>query len=210
MQSTRALTRSTLGLILAILGGSLSCHGIILTPTSYTYTNGGPHANYPDPGRVELTDGHTFNIAWGGGAPINAGDVVGLSGWDGRAPGIAFAFASTVTITDVTVWAADSDGAAAVYLPTSITLSTPGGFSQVFPVTNPVGSGSTVPIALSGFSVTTNSLTVSLTPAPANRWTMLSEVEFASNIPEPGQTAVLMAAGSALGACLWRRQRRVS
>jgi hypothetical protein len=129
-----------------------------------------------------------------------------LVGWQSRNPGVQFNFGAMATISSVTVWAADSDGQAGVALPTLINVRTlSGSFSQDFSITNPVGNGNTVPIELSGFSVTTDALIISATRDPLNNnWTMFSEVEFVSAIPEPTAPAFLV---ELAGLALLRRRR---
>lgn len=128
--------------------------------------------------------------------------MLALVGWDSVNPSIRFDF-PTATVTSFTIWAADSDGAAGVALPTSIRLRILDmSFDQTFSVTDPAGNGSTVPLAFSGFSVTTSSLVVEA--ARAGQWTMLSEVTFGT-IPEPSSVGLAM---MGVGALLCRRTRR--
>lgn len=200
-----SLSRHHLAAIVS-LTASFATQAAILTSSGYNYIGSSPSGSYPDSSGLELIDGVANNIAWGGGNTISYGDVGALAGWDGYAPTIRFNFAQSVNLTGVTVWAADSDGSAAVYLPSQITLSTTGGFSQSFSVTNPVGAGATVPITLSGFSVSSDNLTVTVTPHPADRWTMLSEVIFTGNIPESSQSAAMAGLGAL--AIVYLRHRR--
>ena len=155
---------------------------------NYVYSGSSPSGSYPDSGS-ELTDSIDVTLAWGGATTINASHVGPLVGWRFTTPRIRFNFANAVTIRKVIVWAADSDNAAGVGLPTHLKLSDPNStFSQTFAVTNPVGAGWTIPLELSGFFVNTNALVVEATPG--SEWTMLSQVNF-DDAPEPGTTALL-------------------
>ncbi|MGJ8698071.1 MAG: PEP-CTERM sorting domain-containing protein [Verrucomicrobiaceae bacterium] len=159
-----------------------------------------PNSSYPDSGGTELTDGTDATIAWFPGSSITVADVAPLTGWLLSNPTIQFNFAGPQSIGEVTVWIADSDGSAGVGLPSTVTVRTPdSSFSRTVNVINPPGAGSTVPITIDGFEVTTNSLVVEM--ARVHSWTMLSEVTFAT--PEPSSAALTL-----LGAaCLLRRRR---
>ncbi len=167
---------------------SLPCQAALISVSSYQY-NTSPGASYPDSGG-ELTDGITDNIAWGEGVSITYSDVSDLTGWNNNNPNITFNFASAQLVKSIRVFAADSDGYAGVALPDTITVSTAGGFSQLFNITNPPGNGSTIALDLGGFATTSDAFT--LTMARNSSWTMLSEVQFfsndivpAENVPEP-------------------------
>jgi hypothetical protein len=169
--------------------------------TGYGYSVA-PSGSYPDSGG-ELTDGITYSMAWGAG-PIGYEDVVNLAGWNNTDTTITFTFAAPVNIGSVSIYFADSNGAAGVGMPDSVTLSDGGAFSQVFPVSDPVGGGSTVESVFGGFNVSTTTLQVSF--ARHYQWTMLSEVQFFSAVPEPSSFAAF-AGFAALGGALVRRRR---
>ncbi|GEM_PF-5977649 len=178
----------------------------VINITDYSYLNA-PSSTYPDSGGVELTDGTDVTIAWGAGIGISFADVAPLSGWQSTDPIIRFEFGEMVTVQSATAWFADSDSAAGVGLPSDVTLSTDGMsvvFSEVFGVTNPAGDGTTVPIGLNGFSVTTDHLI--LTSSRASSWTMLSEVTF-SAVPEPSSYAALVGILSLSAVVIARRRR---
>jgi len=168
---------------------------------SYSYITS-PSSSYPDSGG-ELTNSVTYSAAWTvPSTTITTADVAGLSGWNSTNPMIQFNFAPSTEIQSVTVWAADSDGSAGVGLPTSIKLRTPDNlFSRTFPINNPSGNGTTVPLYLGGFSVTTSALIVEV--QRAHQWTMLSEVQF-SSVPEP--SSVLLGGVMLVGTLLRRRR----
>jgi hypothetical protein len=188
----------------AILATASLASAQLIPITSYSY-NTSPDGSYPDSGGVELRDGVTQTVVWGGPVNATSESVVPLVGWRFSDPDVTFEFGAPVTIRSVTVWSADSDGAAGVYLPTAITL-TAGAFSQSFTVLNPAGAGTVVPIVLDGFEVTASSMQVfAQRDTVGNNWTMLSEVEF-SAIPEPS-TYALGGGLLALAAAFLRRRR---
>ena len=142
---------------------------------SYTYPAAAPGWSgfYTDPGLTKLTDGLSqVHRVW----PSNPVNVAPLAGWRSTDMAATFNFAAPQAIDTVVAYLADSDGNAGVGLPTSINLSTTGGFSQDFVVTNPAGSGMTIPVEMSGLGITTDNIT--LTATRAYEWTMATEVEF--------------------------------
>lgn len=179
-----------------------------LAVASYSLITGAG-TNYPDSGG-ELTNGIASTVAWGAGVSIAYEDVAPMVGWDNTNPVIRFNFAAPVTIRALTAWFADSNGHAGVTLPSAVTLTTTGGFSQSFSITDPAGDGTTVPFSFSGFEVLTSDMT--LTASRSSQWTFLSEVYFydsASAIPEPAASALGFAAVAFGGTLLWRRRRRL-
>ena len=116
---------------------------------------------------------------------------------------VTFHFDTPQLLDTVIAYLADSENSAGVGLPTMINLSTSDGFSQDFVVENPPGSGTTVPLAMSGLYLLTDHVT--LTATRGHEWTMATELEFYAYIPEPS-TAVLLILGLAcmLG-CVRRR-----
>ncbi len=151
--------------------------GYTATPTTLPPT-------YEDTGGTELTDGDVGTLVW----PDLATDGVPLTGWQNVDATATFNFTAPVNIGRVLAWFADSDGSAGVSVPESIRVTTTGGFDQLFPVTNPVGSGTTVAIVLDGFDITTDNVTLEIARntaldnplccGGAYEWTMLSEVQF--------------------------------
>lgn len=167
-----------------------STQAAILTVSSYSY-NTAPHASYPDTGGIELTDGITDTTLWGVPNPpvIDAGPVVG---WFNADPDITFNFDSTVNVNSITLWFADSEGSAGVGLPTSVGIFENGVIDLGdFAVTNPAGSGTTVPITINGLNTTGNSFRIEATRD--FQWTMLSEVQFeGAVVPEPSTYALIL------------------
>lgn len=171
-----------------ILAGGQSAVGAI-TVQSYSYS-GSPSASYPDAGGQELTDGVAIVPTWGGGNTITASQIGPFVGWLNRDATINFTFDTIYTIGQVTVWASDSDNAAGVELPTTITLTDPNSsFTQTYNVVNPTGNGYILPITISGLNVTTDQMQVSFTRR--RQWTMFTEVSFES-IPEPSVSALAL------------------
>ncbi len=173
-----------------------------LVVASYDYLTS-PSSPYPDSTGMELTDGVDSNVAWPSAAVISLESVSALVGWQFSDPGIQFNFSGTPTVSSLEIWAADSEGAAGVALPTTITLRTiDSAFLRTFTVVNPAGSGSTVPLIFDGFTVNASSLIVEAT-RPSSNWIMFSEVRF-NSIPEPSSFI-----GAMLGCCLafLRRKR---
>ena len=172
---------------------------------------------YPDTGGTELINGVDVVPVWATPAnpAFSSGDP--LVGWEGvDFPSITFSFSGPVNIGSMTAWFADSDGSAGVGMPVTMQLTTPGGFNQSFSVANPAGAGNTVPVTASGFNITTNSLTLTLTRDPGFNadpnlvgpkvysWTMVSEVKFFTPVPEP--SIALLAGLSTLGLVARRRR----
>lgn len=199
----------TVGIVLL----AASSQAATLKPTSYTYrfAPGDPDDSnrYYDTAGTKLTDGVTFTSVWEAGVNKTV-DISPLAGWrlSTSSPAMTFNFGESVIIDSITIWAADSDGAAGVGLPTHATLWNNDGYNSSFALSNPAGAGTTVPLSISGFSYTGSSLNFNLTGA--NQWIMLTEVTFtgstASAIPEPSTYAAL-AGVAALGLVAWRRRR---
>lgn len=198
-----SLSRTRLASLIALLPAAVSAAQ--LTPVSYSFS----HApGYADSGS-ELTNSVTFSSAWANPpVTITLTDVAELVGWLNVDPTVTFTFATPVTIRSVTTWLADSDGSAGVGVPSSVTLSTPGGFSQNFLVSNPPGNGSTVAFTFTGFEVTTDTFAVQLNRA--HQRTMASEMQFfdTASIPEPSSAAFLFGALGLAGATGGRRRPR--
>ncbi len=201
MKKARYAHRAALltGAVLISLGSSASAAAVVVS--SYAYLTG-PSSLYPDSGG-ELTNGITFSRAWSNPATtITLADVVQLSGWLNTNPRIRFNFAEESVVQSFTVWAADSDGSAGVGLPSNILLrSLDNTLIQCFSITDPPGNGATVPLVLSGFSVTASSLIVEV--QRNYQWTMLSDVQF-SSVPEASTTTIVGLLG--VGA-IFRRRR---
>lgn len=168
--------------VLACLAVEL--HAAQIPVASYTLSGSDVGGNYSDSTGSELTDGVDANIAWGSGVSIGVGDIGPLVGWSNNNPTIQFNFAGLVNVGALEIWFADSDGSAGVAMPSAVTLSTSGGYSQAFPVIDPPGNGATVPVLVTGLNLMTDNLT--LVATGTQQWTMLSEVRFFEQVvPEP-------------------------
>lgn len=137
---------------------------------SYSYSVN-PSSSYPDAGGGELKDGTKSMNVW----PSSITSYDPLVGWLNSNPTMTFNFSSTQDVTEIRIWAADSDNSAGVGLPGSITI-TADGISKTFNVTNPSGSGTTVVLSLTGFFIKSSSITITI--SRAYEFTMLTEVEF--------------------------------
>lgn len=178
-------------------------------PVGYTYVVN-HSGSYPDSGHTagglgELTDGVWDATVWGGGNSPTSSDVVPLVGWFQTVPTVEFDFGSIFNVKSATFWFADSDNAAGVNYPSSITLrNSDSSFVHTENFSNPAGAGAMVPINLSSFDVSTDKLIVEVGTV-GGQHTMLSEVRF-SSVPEPSSGVLfgLTVAGIAL-----RRRRRI-
>lgn len=184
--------------VLAIVASPLGA--VQFTFSGYSYSVA-PSGTYPDSGG-ELTDGDAIVPVWPN--PAVDAEFGRLVGWQAD-PTITFTFASPVTVGSVTAFFADSDGSAGVALPASVTITDGGSFSQLFNVVDSPGSGLTIPLTFDGFSITTDTLTLSF--VRSSSWGMLSEVQAFSAIPEPSAAAAL-AGFATLGVVALRRRRR--
>jgi hypothetical protein len=193
---------STLALVLSIIIVAVPSYAALIPVAGYSHS-GSDGGFYVDSTGNELTDGIDANIAWGPGVSIGPGDILPLVGWQNNNPTIQFNFAATVNIGALEVWFADSNGSAGVAMPSAVTLSTSGGYSQNFPVVDPLGYGATVPVTISGLNISTDNLTLTVTRS--QQWTMLSEVRFFERtVPEP--TGLVLIAAMLSSAAL-RRSR---
>ena len=174
----------------------------VVSVDSYTHLSSFS-SNYPDSGGVEMTNGITDSLTWGGGFSINFAQVSALTGWASVNPSTEFDFGTTATIQQVTVWAADSNSSAGVAYPIGFTIRTPDNsfVHTVSGIPNPAGGGDTKPFIIGGFSVDTDKLIVT-TQKSSSSWTMLSEVQFNST-PEPSSALLSIVA---LGMTLRRRR----
>ncbi len=169
-------------LTLAFAGSSPAAR--VVVDGGYTATPTTLPPVYEDTGGTELIDGDVGTLVW----PDVGTDVVPLTGWQDIDGTVTFNFTAPVNIGRIVAWFADSDGNAAVSVPESIRVTTTGGFDQLFPVTNPGGSGTTVGLELDGFDITTDNVTLDFARnsaldnpfccGGAYQWMMISEVEF--------------------------------
>lgn len=174
----------------------------------YFYLSGRGSSSYPDStyssGSGELNDGAAASTTWAPGKTTTLAEVDDHVGWLSTSPDLRVEIAPLQLINSVTIWAADSNQNAGVALPSSIRLRTDDGFDQSFPVTDPAGAGTTVPIVISGLNLATDNIRITATQASS--WTMFTELQVdASPIPEPSSLFLSLSAGAGL---LLRRRRQ--
>lgn len=187
-----------------LLAFGLATTAVAQVTVTYEFPAAQPQG-YEDAG-LKLTDGVANVTAWGGSEPV---DVTPFVGWDSAPATVLFSFSGLVEIHSVTVWLADSDGDAGVFLPESVKFWTDDeGLAEVHEIENPDGSGTTVGFtySLSGFVTDELWLQASHTDPGEHQWIMMSEVELNyTAVPEPSTYAALFGA-VALGAGLVRRR----
>ncbi len=149
-------------------------------------------------GLGELTDGVVATASWNvTEPPPGPGPYVG---WVNLNPTIAFHFNQSVVIDSVTFNFDDAGGLGSVGGPASVIVS-----GITYAVVNPPGSGP-FSFTVSGLGFTGTDLSISIIRSDTNVVTMVSEISFASAVPEPGSGAMLLA-GLAVGAGLYLRRR---
>ena len=146
---------------------------IIPSIGSYSYITNPSSPTYSDSNYSKLTDGVAVVPVWGGSGDA---DVNSLVGWLNVNPSISFGFSSRAKVSEIRVWAADSDNSAGVGLPSQITVSTTEGYNRSFSITNPAGSGNTVELSLKDINTLSDRFVVTATRG--SQWTMFSEVQF--------------------------------
>jgi len=166
-----------------------------LPVANYSFTVN-PSSNYAGENLTVLTNGTTQVSVW-----PNTADEPQLVGWNEIEPGIQFNFTGGQSVSEVTIWAANSKGSAGVWLPVSVTV-TSGSFSKTLLVTPPDGSGTTTPLTITSISAAGDSFTITAnryTASAPNGWTMLSEVQFFGTGAKDNNTNALNLATSWTG-----------
>ena len=188
MKVSRFFTASILGCFLFLAVGASATQ---LTVSSYSMFNGGTGSfNYRDftyvpcngvcdvtgaalsGGTGKLTDGVSPNLSW-----YQYGEFTPWVGWstaetNGVNPTITFNFASTETVTSVTVWVDNTIGFGGVYLPSGVMID--GDFFTIAPDNvNPNPRAYTFPVNITGNSVDVQFFQTSGIP-----WVMVGEVSF--------------------------------
>jgi autotransporter-associated beta strand protein len=166
-----------------------------LPVTNYSFTVA-PTSNYANQNLTVLTNGIAQVNVW----PSTA-DTAQLVGWFDTNPGIQFNFTGGQSVSDVTIWAANSKGSAGVWLPVTVTI-TSGTSSKTLTVTPPSGSGTTTPLTITGISGAADSFTITAirdTSGSPNGWTMFSEAQFFGTGAKAANTSALNLATSWTG-----------
>jgi len=154
-------------------------------------------------GLGDLTDGVIATQNWY--LTENGGGTGPYVGWLNVNPTIKFRFVGSPSISSITLYLDDSNGAGGVNPPALINLSVDGGPALSYAVTDPASAAPfsvTLPIG----QTVNNYIDVTLNRSYP--WTFMSEVQFdgaSSQVPDGGATAALMAGGMALLA--WARRR---
>lgn len=146
-------------------------------------------------GLGDLTDGVIASASWNVvEAPAGPGPYVG---WANIDPTITFHFSQSVSIDSV-IFSFDDSNLAGVTAPGSVTIA-----GQTFAVVNPVGS-EPFSFAVSGLSFVGNTLPVVI--HRTGSWSFVSEISFASAVPEPDSGAMMLA-GLAVGLGIVMRRK---
>lgn len=150
-------------------------------------------------GTGALTDGVIATQPW---YDVSNGDGTGeYVGWR-ASPTITFHFASTVTISSITLYV-DNSNNGGVTAPSAIVVDGTSFDNSAYPLNFP---GPQV-ITLDGLDIVGDSATVTL--VDPTYWVFLSEIRFdgvTSPVPEPGNTALMLAG---VGLLTWAARRRV-
>lgn len=150
-------------------------------------------------GTGDLTDGVVAALPWyavenGAGTGPYVGWYVGQT----ANPLVTFNFSGSPTITSMSIHV-DNSFAGGVYAPGAILID---GVNTAF--TAPAG-GTIGWINFTGLNLTGGSHTVQFNQQPGT-WTFVSEVTFASNVPEPASWAMMIAGFGLVGASMRRRR----
>ena len=205
------MLRQTIVAALAFACGSAAW---AITPDSYSMLNGNSGSyNYWDQiyngtgcttcdnaplsgGTGDLTDGVIATTNWFvAEAPPGNGPYVGWA----IDPSITFHWNAPVSIDSVTFWFDDADGNGGVSAPASVTVN-----GTNYAISDPPGPA---PFAFTASGVSFSGTDLGVQIFRRNGWVFLSEVQFASSVPEPESLALLLAGLSALGLRLVRRRR---
>lgn len=149
-------------------------------------------------GTGDLTNGVIATDNWFVVEPPGNGPYVG---WP-IDPTITFHWNAPVSIDSVTLWADDSNGNGGVSAPGSVTIN---GTNYVIP--EPPGSA---PFSFTASGLAFNGTDLPITIFRKNQWVFVSEVQFASNIPEPQTYAMLLTGFALLGFAARRRLAPIS
>lgn len=174
---------------------------------SYTYPDEQPAAPlYADPGLSKMSDGVALVPSWSTGV---SPDIAPFVGWNDRPATIRYDFSEVVRLTSVRVWFGDSDGAAGVHMPDQVTLRNAAStFFELYAVTDPAGSGTTVALDFTFDPFETDHVLVIASNLNLEKeWIMITEITLSySAVPEPSTYGLVLGGLALAGAALRRRK----
>lgn len=188
-----------------IAAGSVASLSAAVT-VSYTYPDEQPAAPlYADPGLYKLTDGVALVPSWSTGV---SPDIAPFVGWNDRPATIRFDFSGLVRLTGLRIWFGDSDGAAGVHVPDQVVLRNAAStFFELYAVTDPAGSGTTVALDFTFDPFETDHvLVIASNLSLEKEWIMITEVTLTSAVPEPSTYGLVLGGLALAGAALRRRK----